>query len=82
MDEEGCILLIIGEHDGGAVFFHEPRLVVESCHGLVMTFPSNILTHGTLPFKGERASLVMHMDCRSASFQKDGNSWDLSDYFR
>ncbi|THU93130.1 hypothetical protein K435DRAFT_670755, partial [Dendrothele bispora CBS 962.96] len=37
-DKNGCIVLVLGQHQGGDICFQEARLVVETAHGDTVTF--------------------------------------------
>ncbi|THV01848.1 hypothetical protein K435DRAFT_654520 [Dendrothele bispora CBS 962.96] len=81
-DKNGCIVLVLGEHLGGGIVFHEARVVVETSHADSVTFQSGRLTHYNLSYSGVRASVVIHSDKAGSEYQKNGNGWDDNQYVR
>ncbi|KAK7433815.1 hypothetical protein VKT23_020531 [Stygiomarasmius scandens] len=79
-DLAGCIIIPIGHFEGGELMLVEPKLVAEIGHGDVVAFNSADFTHGNLPFRGERASLVIQMDRAATSYQENGQFWDLNNF--
>ncbi|THU91033.1 hypothetical protein K435DRAFT_675017, partial [Dendrothele bispora CBS 962.96] len=79
-DKNGCIVLVLGQHQGGDICFQEAKLVVETAHGDMVTFCSDEVTHFLLPYKGVRASVVIHSDKISSEYQKNGCGWDSNNY--
>ncbi|THU79093.1 hypothetical protein K435DRAFT_698673, partial [Dendrothele bispora CBS 962.96] len=81
-DKNGCIVLVLGDHSGGGICFHEAKLVVETSHCDCVTFCSNRLTHYNLSYKGVRASIVIHSDKTATEYQKNGFGWDLNKFVK
>ena len=50
-------------------------MVVEARPGDVIIFRSTKITYFNMPYNGERASLVLHTNCRARGWVKDGNGW-------
>jgi hypothetical protein len=75
-DLKGCIVLVVGDFEGGELVLHEPGLVLELRSGDVVIFPSSKITHFNLHFRGRRASVVLHSDVEGNGYQKDFNGWD------
>ncbi|THU94360.1 hypothetical protein K435DRAFT_860635 [Dendrothele bispora CBS 962.96] len=81
-DQSACMVVVVGEHEGGELCLFESRLVLETAHSDLIVFDSRKLTHFNLSFKGYRGSLVFHSDRRGERYQRDGNGWDLNNYVR
>lgn len=79
-DLEGCIVLVLGSHEGGELCVYEPRLVLEMKHGDFCVFASHRYSHFNLHYKGVRASIVIHSDKSGVGYQRDGNGWDKNEY--
>jgi hypothetical protein len=75
-DQDGCMVLVIGDHEGGDLCFLEPKLTLETSHGDVVCFESQNYTHFNLHYTGTRASVVVHSDRYGNAYQQDLNGWD------
>jgi predicted 2-oxoglutarate/Fe(II)-dependent dioxygenase YbiX len=76
-DLEACVVMPIGDFEGGELVLAELGLVVELKNGDVIIFPSHKLTHFNLHYKGTRASFVFHTDASAIKFVEDHNGWTL-----
>ena len=74
-DDGVCLVLAIGDYDGGELVLYEPGLVVPLAHGDFTIFPSCKLTHFNLHYKGRRASIVLHTDREIIKWCTDRNGW-------
>ncbi|THU98875.1 hypothetical protein K435DRAFT_660033, partial [Dendrothele bispora CBS 962.96] len=79
-DKNACIVIVLGQHSGGEICFQEAKVVVETVHGDSVTFCSDRVTHFNLPYKGVRASVVIHSDKRASEYQRNGFGWDANNY--
>ncbi|KAE9395718.1 hypothetical protein BT96DRAFT_997413 [Gymnopus androsaceus JB14] len=75
-DLVACIVLDIGDHEGGELCLFEPRLVLELKSGDWTIFLSRDISHFNLHYNGIRCSVVIHSDKTGISYQKDCNGWD------
>ncbi|KAI0063872.1 hypothetical protein BV25DRAFT_1801482, partial [Artomyces pyxidatus] len=57
-----CLVLTLGEFEGGSLVMVEPGLVLPLRSGDLVAFQSHRITHFNLHFRGLRASLVFHTD--------------------
>jgi hypothetical protein len=71
-----CLVLDIGEHEGGELCFVEPRLVVRLCNGDMALFQSRQITHFNLHYIGTRASVVLHSDGAGKQWGENRNGWE------
>jgi hypothetical protein len=79
-DLKACMVLGIGEHDGGDLVLHEPGLVVPIHNGEMVLFFSHRITHFNLHFIGKRASIVLHSDSSGTDWVDDCNGWQDNNY--
>jgi len=70
-----CVLIVFGDFEEGCLCLYEAGLVFDLRPGSVFIFPSARLTHFNLHFKGERGSVVLHIDKDQIRWKKDRNSW-------
>ena len=82
-DDTVCLVLALGDFDGGELCLYEPGLIIPLQHGDFIIFPSFRFTHFNLHYKGRRASVVLHTD-REMSNWRDGerNGWGNKMYFK
>lgn len=82
-DKSICVVLPVGEFEGGALCLYEAGLVVPLRNGDFIAFPSAGMTHFNLHFSGQRASLVLHTDREIDKWSKGGqNGWEDNSHFR
>jgi hypothetical protein len=75
-DLGACIVLVIGKHRGGELCLYEPRLILDTDHGDVVTFDSKRTSHFNCHYEGIRGSVVMYTESQAERRQKDGNGWE------
>lgn len=80
-DDGVCLVLAIGDFEGGDLVLYEPGLVVPLHHGDFAVFPSCKLTHFNLHYKGRRASVVLHTDREFIKWRTSRNSWSSNSSF-
>lgn len=76
-DLEVCVVMPIGNFEGGELVLAELGLVIELKNGEVIIFPSTILTHFNMHCRGTRASFVLHTDASAMNFVENQNDWKL-----
>ena len=81
-DKGLCVVLALGDFEGGDLCLYEPGLVLSLQNGHFVAFPSNRVTHVNLHVTGRRASIVLHTDKRMEDWT-DGerNGWRDNMYF-
>lgn len=80
-DEAVCLVLVIGDFDGGELVLYEPGLVIPLVNGDFTIFPSCALTHFNLHYKGRRASIVLQTDREIRKWATSRNGWSHSSTF-
>lgn len=75
-DNKFCIVLAIGDFEGGELCLMEAGLVIPMRNGDFTLFLSGDVTHFNLHFKGERASFVLHSDKEIRKWNDDRNGWN------
>ncbi|KAI0055244.1 hypothetical protein BV25DRAFT_1815883, partial [Artomyces pyxidatus] len=72
-----CLVLTLGEFEGGALGMVEPGIVLPMRSGDLVVFQSHSITHFNLHFEGLRASFVFHTDkaFRSWTNNNNRNGW-------
>lgn len=81
-DHKFCLVLALGEFDGGELCLYEAGLVIPLRHGDFTVFPSCDLTHFNLHYNGLRASIVLHTDKEMLKWlDGDRNGWAFNDHF-
>ena len=81
-DQGLCVVIAIGDFQGGELCLYEPGLVVPLRPGDIIVFPSTRITHFNIHYSGCRASIVLHTD-REIDKWTNGqqNSWSHNMYF-
>ncbi|EPS96417.1 hypothetical protein FOMPIDRAFT_1130348, partial [Fomitopsis schrenkii] len=75
-DDSICLVLAIGDFDGGELCLYEPGLLVPLRHGDFVVFPSCSVTHFNLCYTGQPASIVLHTDREMVKWRaEDRNGW-------
>ncbi|KAA1477781.1 hypothetical protein DENSPDRAFT_787206, partial [Dentipellis sp. KUC8613] len=77
-DKHYCLVMPVGDFEGGALVLYEQGLVIEARNGDFVVFESPRTTHFNLHYKGERASFVFHTDFAIDEWAIDRNGWRLS----
>lgn len=80
MDHKVCLVIVLGEHEGGELCLEEPGLVLPMKSGDIVLFQSCKITHFNLHYKGERASIVLHSDKALLPHVVDGHMWNSNTY--
>lgn len=82
-DKSLCVVLAVGEFEGGELCLYEPGLALPLRNGDFVAFPSSRVTHFNLHFTGRRASIVLHTDKEIDRWTKEGrNGWAGNAHFR
>jgi hypothetical protein len=81
-DLDFCVVLVISSSDceGGDTCFLEAGIRLGLRNGDFLVFPSTVLSHFNLHFKGQRASVVWHTDSAGTEWVKKRNGWSSSSY--
>lgn len=74
-DRHLCLVIPVGNFEGGALCLLENGLVLELRSGDVALFRSSEVTHFNLDYRGTRASLVFQTDKEFAAWVRDHNGW-------
>jgi hypothetical protein len=74
-DLGGCIVLVLGPHQGGDLCLVEPKIVIQAKHGDVVSFNSSQISHFNQHYQGQRGSIVLHSEITAVKRQQDGNGW-------
>ena len=53
-----CCLVLLGQYNGGALYFPELKLTIPCLPGDIVLFRSDLLQHQVLPYEGLRMSLI------------------------
>lgn len=80
-DDGICLVLAIGDFEGGELVLYEPGLIVPLWNGDFILFPSCDLTHFNLHYKGKRSSIVLNTDREMAKWLKERNGWSHNVHF-
>lgn len=71
-----CLVIPIGDFEGGELVLVELGLVFELKNGDMILFPSCSITHLNLHYRGHQGSLVLHSDKAGLAYgQWDRNGW-------
>ncbi|KAH9911423.1 uncharacterized protein B0H18DRAFT_892829 [Fomitopsis serialis] len=82
-DDGVCLVLPIGEFDGGELCLVEPGLIIPLRHGEFAVFPSCDFTHFNMHYTGTHASIVLQSDREMCKWTADDrNGWVSSNHFR
>jgi len=77
-----CLVLAIGDFEGGGLVLGEQGLVIEARNGDFVAFCSSKTTHFNLKYEGERASMVLHTDKGFVKWLESRNGWKDNRFFR
>ena len=80
-DERICLVLAVGDFEGGELVLYEPGLVIPLRNGDFVLFPSCDLTHFNLHYIGRRASIVLHTDREISKWHNGRNGWSDNIHF-
>ena len=77
MDARICVVIALGDFEGGQLVLVEPGLVINLKAGEGVAFDSRRITHLNLYYKGKRMSLVLHSDKEGIEFIVGGHhGWE------
>lgn len=81
-DYDMCLVLAVGDFDGGELCLDEPGIVLPLSCGDFVVFPSCRITHFNLHYEGRRASIVLHTDKEITKwYDGDRNGWANNESF-
>lgn len=81
-DKSMCVVLAVGDYEGGELCLYEPGLVLPLSNGDFAAFSSSRVTHYNLHFTGQRASIVLHTDKEIDKWTNSGrNGWETNQHF-
>ena len=81
-DDTMCLVLALGDFEGGDLCLYEPGLVVPLRPGHFIIFPSARITHFNIHYSGCRASIVLHTDGEIDKWTHgQRNGWEDNVYF-
>lgn len=80
-DKNICMVIPIGDFQGGELVLVEQGLVLELGNGDVVVFRSAESTHFNLDYSGKRASFVLNTDSHMDSWEKNKNGWAGNDHY-
>lgn len=80
-DKHICLVLAIGEFQGGGLALKEPGIVIELGNGDLAAFQSDRTTHFNLDYFGQRASLVFQSDQAFDQWINGENGWSSNKFF-
>lgn len=76
-----CVVVVVGDHEGGELCLLEPGLVLELKNGDMAIFQSGRVSHFNLHYSGVRASLVLNTDAALYEYaSNDMNGWRSNKY--
>ena len=81
-DKDFCLVMPIGDFQGGALALKESGLVLELTSGDFTMFHSADLTHFNLHYMGRRASIILHSDGAMAEWVNNRNGWGGNTYMK
>lgn len=71
-----CVVVVVGEHQGGELCLLEPGLVLELKSGDMVIFQSGLISHFNLHYSGVRASVVLNTDAAIYQYASNNmNGW-------
>ena len=77
-DSCACLVLAIGDFEGGELVLYEPGLVIPLQNGDFVVFSSYHITHFNLHYRGRRSSIVLHTDREMVKWQTTRNGWSAN----
>lgn len=80
-DNNLCLVLAIGEFQGGGLVLYGPGLVIELGNGDWVAFQSDKTTHLNLHYTGTRASFVLQSDRAFNHWLAGENGWSNNKFF-
>ena len=75
-----CLVLPIGDFEGGELCLYEPGVVLPLQNGDIVFFLSFDITHFNLPYTGRRASMVLHTDKGGQRWKENMGHWQDNVY--
>ncbi|KAJ8090931.1 hypothetical protein PM082_024855 [Marasmius tenuissimus] len=82
MDLYLCLVLALHACTGGELVLEELGIIINFKLGDFVIFPSTIIMHYDLHFKGLRASFAFSTDKHGKAWVRNNNSWDTNDYMK
>ena len=79
-DHIACLVLAIGDFQGGELCLYEPGLVLPLQNGDIVIFLSSDITHFNIPYSGCRASVVLHTDKAGKQWMENAGQWKGNAY--
>lgn len=76
-----CLVLPIGEFEGGGLVMFKQGLVLELQAGDIAVFRSAEITHFNMEYSGQRASLVLQTDSAFDKWEEGCNGWADNVFF-
>lgn len=76
-----CLILTIGDFQGGALCLVEPGLVIPLGNGDLLVFKSAEIMHFNLHYVGSRASLTLKTDRAFKTWVTNHNGWQNNGFF-
>ena len=80
-DKELCLVMPVGELDGGALVLVEQGLVLPLRNGDIAAFWSAETTHFNMTYSGHRCSFVMQTDKEFNKWVNNHNGWSGNTLF-
>lgn len=80
-DKHLCLVMALGDFEGGALVLREPGLVIELRNGDFAAFKSDCVTHFNLDYVGKRASFVLQSDRAFENWIAGANGWSVNDFY-
>ncbi|KAG6371355.1 hypothetical protein JVT61DRAFT_9557 [Boletus reticuloceps] len=77
-----CLVMPIGQFQGGSLVLVEPGLVLDLRQGDFAVFQSCDVSHFNLNYIGRHASLVLHTDRGMETWRKNQNNWSHNIYLQ
>ena len=75
-----CLVLPIGDFEGGELCLYEPGLILPLKNGDIIVFLSAKTTHFNLPYTGSQASIVLHSDKAIQRWKENRFYWEDNDF--
>lgn len=76
-----CVVTVVSNCEGGELILVELGLVIKLRSGDTVIFPSHLITHLNMHFRGLRASIVCHSDKFSQQWVENRNNWQMHSNF-
>lgn len=80
-DKHMCLVLALGEFQGGGLVLKEPGIVIQLGNGDLAVFQSHSTTHFNLDYTGKRASFVFQTDRAFDQWIDGENGWSSNNHY-